>query len=210
MKVNKHQSEPGWRVLALLFLTAGLWMSVGCTREVDDFADVANRSADVATESTFNSGETEKNDSSLSSSTEPGASTETKESTQPQDEPKAPAPLMVQVVQSDDKGDLDIYVTNQMDQDITNCIVILFEEVEFRVSTEMKPGQVAIFVVIDEIPKSVTFKSDQFSEFTFELPQEPLEFLDDSQFDWAEVETTDQNPDETDGVSTDDDDNSKP
>ena len=42
-----------------------------------------------------------------------------------------------------------------------------------------------------EIPEEVTFKSDQFEEFRCQFP-EPLEELDVSRFDWAELDLPDK------------------
>lgn len=107
----------------------------------------------------------------------------------PADQPATPRYLKIQVVQGPEKGDLDVYVTNTWDKEITGCVFLPFEGIEIPLPKLIKPGQVAMCGLGGEIPENVTFQSDQFKDFQCEFP-EPLEDLDVSKLDWAELDAT--------------------
>lgn len=98
--------------------------------------------------------------------------------------------LKVQVVKGQQEGDIDIYVTNMTDANITNCKVELFDGVKIDVD-DMKPGQGAMCAIGGEIPKTINFVSDQFASFEFTLPAKPEEKIDMSDFKWADQDDGD-------------------
>ncbi len=99
--------------------------------------------------------------------------------------------LKIQVVKGEDEGALDFVVANNSQERITNCSVRYFDGDWIALAKIMKPGQVAICGISGETPKSITFKSDQFDEYVFELPEKPQGEIDISGLELADLNIDD-------------------
>jgi len=98
------------------------------------------------------------------------------------------------VAKGKEPEELDFYITNVSDDDFTKFTLGFFEGETIEVAKVIRPGENAMCGIGGEIGDTMTFQSDQFPVFRFEIPDTPLDSIDTSTWKLAglpaEAETT--------------------
>ncbi len=151
----------------------------------------SNSSSNNPTSSATDSGST--GSSNASNPDGSGKSVGSPEVVTPQnDTPQQKPKIKFQAIHGSQEGDFDIYITNESNQELTECLLLMFDnEIIIPVATTMKPGETAICGIGGEIPDSIHFSSDQLKDVEFSIPEEVPDTIDTAGFKWAQQENTD-------------------